>query len=60
MYRKYWKQWSSEEIKSMQDIDVDDPIDQEVDYLDTDERIDNDQCHKCVGGGCNYCLMVGW
>lgn len=60
MTNAYWSQWSHSELMSMQGVEIDDERNDDTD-LDHDEDDTNsgqeDNCPRCSGGGCNYCLM---
>jgi len=60
MTSAYWRQWNSDELASMHGVekeDFRDDDDYDVDYDDYEEE-DQDRCPQCLGGGCNYCLML--
>lgn len=54
----YWKQFTYNELKSMQgveddghadDIDISDTVDTDVEEIEC--------CSRCRGRGCDYCLL---
>lgn len=58
----YWDQLRHSEIISMHGIELDSLHDDDVDF-DCSEEEDEDQsdnCQRCSGVGCNYCLMLEW
>ena len=53
----YWSQFSSNELMSMQGIEINDPEYKDKDYDYEYEEEDQDKPCSC-GTGCNYCLML--
>ncbi len=60
MSAAYWAQWDSEELMSMHGVEPENWYDDyEKDCCEEDDLLDNhESCPRCIGGGCNYCLMV--
>lgn len=58
----YWPQMSHSEIMSMHGVEMDSIHDDDLDFDFSEEENEDesDQCHRCFGGGCNYCLMLEW
>jgi len=56
----YWSQYSHSEIMSMHGIEDEsnDELDSESDFDSCDES--DDECPRCSGCGCNYCLMTDY
>lgn len=59
MAREYWGQFSYDEIKSVHGIEQEPEDEMERDEEETTEE-DEDLCPKCMGMGCNYCLMLNY
>ena len=58
---QYWDQFSHAEVRSMHGIDNDiDDEDDEADLEIVEDQDDDDQCPRCMGMGCNYCLMCDY
>lgn len=57
MSAAYWAQFSHSEILSLHGLEADDCVD---DDIECDCEIDEcfDECPRCFGGGCDYCLML--
>lgn len=63
MSAAYWAQWSHTEIMSMHGVELDECIEDDVDFdCETNESEEDceDSCPRCAGSGCNYCLMCEW
>lgn len=58
----YWAQWSHSEIMSMHAVELDSLHDEDIDFDSSEEenKREYDQCPRCSGSGCNYCLMLEW
>lgn len=63
MSAAYWAQWSHTEIMSMHGVELDDCVDEDVNFdydVEECEEECEDSCPRCTGSGCNYCLMCEW
>lgn len=58
----FWSEYSHAEIMSMHGVEIDDPAynedDTDLDHDEDDTDLKReDECPRCTGSGCNYCLM---
>lgn len=54
----YWNQFETEELNDM--IGVEEIEEEECDIQDDIAHINHDDCPRCMGYGCRYCLLTDW
>ncbi len=59
MTTSYWTQFDQSDLDSWQGKECHDDVDSDLEHKEVDTDL-NQECPKCGGCGCNYCLMTSY